>query len=555
MTTHTNRVNPPEEDSRPSITNQVAKSDGRGNIREPGSPVGIQSDVGLRPKHNASLPVHSLPAELFLQVVHYALGRFLEDHPRRYYSYVIGLSGVCSHWYNLIRDSPPLWTQIYSLDSPNIVEVALRRSSSHLLDIIIYGFRDQEHIPEFLNTISPHRNRWRSFHAFTPFSWMSLLTAALDEPALKLEKLSLADQETTSSNHEVDLFGGTTPKLKDLTLDGISTRWDSDIVRGLKSIDLSCIHFPSTKIVLDILAHSPQLQRVIIWRCTTGSILTDSPYSIQLSRLSFLQIDLGGFEAIGNILASLKVSERSSLSIPLYRDEGVDGFLRSRVAGWTSNWNVTRTFQLSGLQLDIDHEHLRMGILTPSHPDPLTFTLEEFRNRGDEGTEFLEAFSFVVDTLGSWYRESATIHLGLGYVPFTDPFFEVSEQPLFVNELSRLPSITSLEISTVGKHGLADILIREGASSVFRNVCALSFSELDPSELSEDLEWISHAVRFIKAATESSLDEGDRKPKLQKVGLRFLCPAHSNEAEDMEVAVGELEGIVGPGIVCVDHGD
>ncbi|KAG8924987.1 hypothetical protein FRC01_010823 [Tulasnella sp. 417] len=552
MSTQANRVDPPGQASPTSITNQVAKSGGRGNIPEPRSPIVIRSNVEPRLKHNSALPIHSLPAELFLQVVHHDLQRFLENNHWRYYSHVIGLSGVCSYWYNVIRDSPPIWAQIHSSDSPNIVEMAFQRSSSHLIDIKIHQVRDQEHLQQFINTILSHTNRWRSLDAFAACSWMSLLTTALNKPALNLEKLSLTDQDTTSSNDAVDLFGGTAPQLKKLTLNGVSARWDSEVVHGLKFIDLSWIHFPSTKTVLDILFHSPQLQRVIVWQCTTGSIFTDSSYSIQLSRLSSLHIDLDSLEAIDSILASLKGSDRISLSIPLLAGENFDGFLRSRLGGWTSNWNVTPTFQLGGLELEIDTSDLRMGILTPGHPEPLTLAFDGFNVRGPE---LLVAFSFVVDRLGSWAKESSTMHLKLGNLPHVYPFYQVSTQRTFVNELCRLPPITSLEISGGHLRSLVDIVIREGGSSIFRDVCALSFSALDYSELSQTLEWLSHTVRFIKAATESSLDEVNRKPKLQKVELRFFLPVDSNKVESVEVAVKELEGIVGPGTVFVIVGD
>ncbi|KAG8924988.1 hypothetical protein FRC01_010824 [Tulasnella sp. 417] len=540
-----NQVDHPDGDSRASIANQAAKSEGHGNIAEPTTPPGTQSDIERRFKHNAALPVNSLPAELFLQVVHYNLHPFIEHNHSGYYSQVIGLSGVCSHWYNIIRDSPPVWTQIHSSDSPNTVEMALRRSSNHLIDVTIHEVRGHEHIHEFLNTIFPHRDRWRSLDVFTPSVWVSLLTPALDEPAINLQKLSLVDQDTVSSNNEIDLFRGTTPQLKDLALNGVSARWDSTIVHGLKFIDLSWIHFASTKTVLDILSHSPQLQRATVWRCTTGSIFRDSSSSIQLSRISFLQIDLGSLEAIDNILASLTASESSSLSIPLFAGENVGGFLRIRVGAWTSKWNVAPTFQLGGLQLDIQAVELRMGILAPSHPEPLTFTIEGFRIRR---TELLVALSFAVDTLVSWSKGSATIHLKLGNSPSVYPFYEVHTQKLFVNELSRLPQITSLEISSIGEDSLADVLIREGAWSVFQNVRTLSFPGLFISQLSKQLEWISHTVRFIKAATESSLEEVDIKPKLQRLELRLLSPKDPSEAGRMEVAVKELEGIVGPGV-------
>ncbi|KAG8925761.1 hypothetical protein FRC01_009737 [Tulasnella sp. 417] len=527
-----------EVGSEEESDDKLAKIDGRGNSPEPRTPIGIQSDVELRVKHNGVLPIHSLPAELFLQVIHYDLHRFIEHDFSGYYPHVVGLSGVCSHWYNLIRDSPPIWTQIHSWDSPDIVGTALQRSSSHLLDIIIYELGGQEHIQQFLNTILSHRNRWRSLGALGSSSWMSLLTTALDEPAPNLQKIYLVDQVTTPSNDEFDLFGGATPQLKELSLNGVSARWDSTVVHGLKSIDLSWIHFPSTNTVLDILSHSPQLQRATIWRCTTGSIFKNASYSIQLSRLSFLQIDLG-------------TSERSSLSIHLWAGENVGGFLRSRVAGWTSNWNVTPTFQLDQLRLEIDTNDLQMGIITPGHPEPLTFAINGF---SVSGPELLVAYSFFVEMLVSWAKESSTMHLKLGNSPRVYLFYQVATQRLFVNEVSRLLLITSLEISGHQNSNLVDIVIREGASSVFRNVSALSFSELDPSVPSGTLEWISRTVRFIKTATDRSLDQVDRKPKLQKVELRFFFPVALNKVESVEVTVNELEGVVGPGTVFVING-
>ncbi|KAG8925760.1 hypothetical protein FRC01_009736 [Tulasnella sp. 417] len=546
------QVDPPEQDSRTSIMNQVAKSDGHCNIPEPRSPVGIQSDVELRLKHNAALPVNSLPAELFLQVVHYDLHPFIEDGNSGYYSHVIGLSGVCSYWYKVIRDSPPIWTQIHSSGSPDTVGAALQRSSGHSLDIVINRVRDQEHIQLFINTILSHRSRWRSLVAYTASPWTSLLTTALDEPALNIEKLSLTDQETKSTNDEFDLFGGITPKLNDLTLNGVSARWDSEVVLGLKFIDLSYIKFPSTNTILDILSHSPQLQRAIVWRCTTASISTNSSYSIQLSQLSSLEIDLGSLEAIGNVLGSVKGSDRSSLSMRLHSGENFRGFFRSQVAGWTSNWNVTPPFQLGGLHLEIDTSDLRMEILSPRHPEPLILAIDGFLIEEDE---FLEAFRFVVDTLVSWVEERSTIHLKLGYSPFEYPFSEDHTQSTFVDGFLRLPPITSLEISSLLQDNLADILVHEGASSVFQNVCALSFSHLEPYRWFDRLGWIVDTVRFIKTATESSLDEVDRKPKLQKVELRFSSPADLIRLESVEVAVKELEGVVGPGTVFVFNED
>ncbi|KIO22535.1 hypothetical protein M407DRAFT_27935 [Tulasnella calospora MUT 4182] len=549
------QVDPADQASRTSVTDRMAESDGRSNVPESGSQVatqfhplerGMLSDVELRFKHNAALPVHTLPAELFLQVIHCVMRPSLEENKTGNYRHLISLSGVCSHWCSVIRDSPPLWTQLHLWDSPNIVKMAIQRSSCHLLDITInkssYLRRAYEDMQEFLNTIILHRNRWRTLGVSLRSSLIPLVTAALEEPALNLEKLSLIDQDTVSSTLQVDFFRGAAPQLKDLTLNGVSIRWDSEVVHGLKFVDLSWIHFPSTKAILDILSRSPQLQQATIWKCTTGSIFTDSSYSIRLSRLSFLRIDLGRLEAIDNILGSIKaLSERSSLTIPSLPGENVDGFLQRLVAGWTSNWNVAAMF--GELRLDIDANELRIGIDDPDYPEPLTLAVDGFRA---EGTEFLSALSSLVDTLASWSKDSATLLLKLGKTPST--YYTVPIKRPFVHEISRLP-ITSLEILGFGDGSLIDILISEGAYSVFQNVCTLSFSGMLASDLSNKLEWFSNTIRFIKTATESSLNELGRRPKLWKVELRVSFS--SEEADIMEANAKELEGIVRPGRIFV----
>lgn len=255
-------------------------------------------------------------------------------------------------------------------------------------------------------------------------------------------------------------------------------------------------------------------------------------------------MDLDRLEAIENFLDSLKVlSQRSSLTIPILTGENVDGFLRRVVAGWTSNWNVTAMSQCDELLLDINSGELRIGILTPEYPKPPTLTVEVFRA---EGTEFLSALSSLVDTLASWSKDSATLLLKLGKTPST--YYTVPIKRPFVHEISRLP-ITSLEILGFGDGSLIDILISEGAYSVFQNVCTLSFSGMSASDLSNKLEWFSNTIRFIQTATESSLDELGRRPKLWKVELRVSFS--SEEADIMEANAKELEGIVRPGGIFV----
>ncbi|KAG8900794.1 hypothetical protein FRC00_011138 [Tulasnella sp. 408] len=431
--------------------------------------------------------------------------------------------------------------------------MALRRSSIHLLDItfiyLTYQERGPEKMQEFLNIINVHRNRWRTLDVSATFDFTPL-AVALQGPAPNLEKVSLTDKNAFFSTHGFGFFGGTAPRLKDLTLNGVATPWDSQIIHDLHFIDLSRLHFPSTKTILDILSYSPQLQKAVIWRCTTGETPADPSDSIRLSQLSFLRIDLGRLEAIENILDSVQVSQRGCLTIPFPTDGDVEGFLRRRVAGWTLNWNVTAMSKLDVLLLDSDADELRIGILAPDIPEPRTLTVKGFKTLGNQ---FLLALSNLVDTLAAWSGENVKLHLKLGNPPST--YYATRIRQLFVNELSRLPPITSLEISSVDDYSLIDIVVYEGAWSVFQNVCTLSFSGMTPSKLNKRLEWVSHAIRFVKAATESSLQERDHMPKLQTVELRVSSTAVPEEVEIIGAVAKELKLIVWPGRVVVVYTD
>ncbi|KAG8916402.1 hypothetical protein FRC01_003175 [Tulasnella sp. 417] len=269
------------------------------------------NELALARKHNAALPIHSLPAEIFLQVIQHHM---LEMHPNSYREgynkHLLSLSGVCSYWYNLIRDSPPLWTTLDLSDSPKVVEIVLQRSSSHLLDLQW----DPVDLPDQLQpeasvsfqlpvaAIQPHGDRLRSIYISVPYRWIECAIAVLREPAPSLDKLYFIDEDTIACTREFDLFGGIAPQLTNLTLNGISIRWDSEVLYDLTSLSLSWIRFSSTDAILQALSHSPRLQRLEIERCSTGSLATPSSPSVQLSQLVSLDVELGGKAATNNFL-------------------------------------------------------------------------------------------------------------------------------------------------------------------------------------------------------------------------------------------------------------
>ncbi|KIO22545.1 hypothetical protein M407DRAFT_27945 [Tulasnella calospora MUT 4182] len=280
-------------------------------------------ELALGRRHNAALPIHSLPAEVFVQVIrlHMLLVLDLETDGEDYYVHLFRLSGVCSHWHHVIRDSPPLWTRLNLSKPPQVVEIALQSSSSHLLDIVYHSQTTPYRLVKValarfqsnVDAVRPHRDRWRSMHMDISASDLGMEDAIeiLKEPAPILEKLSLIDQTTMCCTLESDLFGGNAPRLKNLTLDGVSIPWDSEVLHDLMFLSLSYIMFPSTDVILHALSHSPKLQKLHIVKCRTKSMATPSSPFVQLSQLLWLGVNLRGAteDFLDHIICNVKNSD------------------------------------------------------------------------------------------------------------------------------------------------------------------------------------------------------------------------------------------------------
>ncbi|KAG8900797.1 hypothetical protein FRC00_011141 [Tulasnella sp. 408] len=266
----------------------------RGDIRLRSQDATPLSELAHNRKHNAALPIHTLPAELYLQVIHLDTLCILDSggYGKGYYGRLIRLSGVCSYWSRVIRDAPSLWAMLNSSVPPKIVEMAFQRSSYHPLDIVFHQAvsRKPPNFQSFMDGISSHRDRCRSIDIQVASRRIRHTIAALGGPAANLEELSLCDTEAMLCDRQFNLFGGRAPLLNSLTLNGVSIRWDSEVLCNLTVLDLSYIHFPSTDAILRALSRSPQLQKLRIHTCSTGSMTSSSSPSVQLLKLVQLEV-------------------------------------------------------------------------------------------------------------------------------------------------------------------------------------------------------------------------------------------------------------------------
>ncbi|KAG8945249.1 hypothetical protein FRC04_001089 [Tulasnella sp. 424] len=563
MTTH-DRIDTPGQDPQARASGPTVESGGGDNSQDLRNQIGAQlqpleADKSREPdrrfKQNEALPIHSLPTEIFLQVIHYHMRPYFKDFGSDYYRHLIRLTGVCSRWCYIIRDSPSLWNRIHWSDTSEVVGTALQRSSSHPLDVVLDTsanmLRGQNYMSSLMTTLNPHRHRWRSMDISVPGPWMGEVIAGLREPTGSLEKLSLTDEYNTSSTGENDLFGGTAPRLTELTLNGVSIRWDSEVLYDLTVLDLSWIRFPSTRTILNILLHSPQLRTAVIYRCTTDSMHEPSSSSIQLPHLASLQLDLGALGAIEEVLEHIAAPGRCSLATSLQVNEKIEEFLQRRLLKWMLKWKFLALDPHEGLLLEINGGDLRVELSTANRSEPLALAIES--PGASWIAQFRVALPQLVDTLASWTKDVTTLRLRLGYPPSGCHDFTFKQS--VIEQVSRLPPVTSLEVSGVGIESFLHDLILGDVSSLFRNVCTLSFLNIGAYGLGDELSWMCETVQLVKDAAKNRSDESNYRGQGLKLELHVLDGVTSKHAELVQAAVDVMEGLVGPGnLVVVEDG-
>ncbi|KAG8945251.1 hypothetical protein FRC04_001091 [Tulasnella sp. 424] len=531
-----------------------------------------EPDLRLRP--NETLPIHSLPTELFLHVIHHHMRSYFQDFGFDYYRRLLSLTRVCSRWCKIIRNTPSLWNRIHWSDSAKVVKIALRRSSNYPLDILLHTEhveQERRYMPWLINALGRHRDRWRTLDISVPSPWMKGVIHALKEPAPSLERLSLAkdttysvdeddtysveeddtygsEEDATSSIGELDLFRGSAPRLSELTLNGMSHCWDSEVIHGLTVLDLRCINFLSANTILDILSHSPRLRTLAIYRCITKSRANPSSPSIQLRHLTSLRLDLGRLDATEDLLGHIEASDGCSLATYLRPNENFEEFLQRRLLEWMSKWKHSASVPFEGLLLEIDGNDLRVEYSTTDRSEPLVLAIEASSWENSWVDQLRVALPQLIDALASWTKDVTTLHLRLGYPP--SGCHTLSFKQFIIEQVSRLPPVTSLEVSGVQLGSLLNGLRLEDVSSLFRNVRTLSFLKIGVQELWSSLNWLCEMVEIVRDATKSPMEELNQREQVLKLKLCVLNGVPSNE-DLLYGAVKRLEGLVGSGNVWV----
>ncbi|KIO18699.1 hypothetical protein M407DRAFT_31657, partial [Tulasnella calospora MUT 4182] len=121
----------------------------------------------VRYKLNSFLPLHTLPAELFREILVQALLAESEESSNTW-KHVYKLASVSKYWFDMVAGEPRLWTKITSADPPMATATKLRNSKGAELDVefdlvgrmpSITADAEEEWLTD---AVSGESRRWRS---------------------------------------------------------------------------------------------------------------------------------------------------------------------------------------------------------------------------------------------------------------------------------------------------------------------------------------------------------------------------------------------------------
>ncbi|KAG9005634.1 hypothetical protein FRB93_009560 [Tulasnella sp. JGI-2019a] len=215
-------------------------------------------------RHNTLLPVSRLPNELLTKIFAFAsVAKTTKDPPRRRaiysgrwrrmpwsYDSVCGGVGydpygqtthtlavlpfVCHEWRGIVCNTPSLWTSIHS-DRPHRANLEyLVRSDQAALHVSLNMF--DPYYGELSTRVLQEAHRWKSAELLV--TDVELLKELEQRPAPLLERLEIRYVTLGTTPGTLNLFCGSTSRLRHLTLVSIRVCRESDLLSRLKTLHI-----------------------------------------------------------------------------------------------------------------------------------------------------------------------------------------------------------------------------------------------------------------------------------------------------------------------------
>ncbi|KAI0631465.1 hypothetical protein C8Q77DRAFT_137895 [Trametes polyzona] len=267
---------------------------------------------------NADLPIHSLPAELLIEIFTYLL-----QPDKTSWRPWTRLMGVCRHWCALIRRAPAFWTDVWVTDrSLKWFELTMLRARKALVCINISGKCD---LKAAVPVVVTHADHIRKLYICIP----STSSAHLLEPVLAtlfphLVDLNIDVQRTSSRRQSIDVRyrGSNCPRLSVLSLARLCLPWTVSLIANLHELTLTSCRLANTPLSMEdflgVLEHGQRLSTIHLRKFLSVAITlgTSAPHSrvVVLSNLrSFRCIDLP--DRVAEFIPHIRGHERCTYAL------------------------------------------------------------------------------------------------------------------------------------------------------------------------------------------------------------------------------------------------
>ncbi|KAG8929784.1 hypothetical protein FRC01_003779 [Tulasnella sp. 417] len=342
----------------------------------------------------------------------------------------------------------------------------LQWSSGRLIDVTCeisplgVGQNSDEYLGEFLDSLGTIIGRWRTLDlTCLGDAHERSVRDVLGLPALNLERVVLHDELLELDISDVELFGGDSPKLKDVRIVGMACGWSQEAFKGLENLHLSWVSFDGVEPILRILRDSPQLQKLAICECDIAGNSPGPTQPVSLPNLRILYIALDDDEEQTPPTERLLNLISAPLSCALYTtifgieeeeegEEEEEDSLKARFEKWVFGRQSQKVLEgLDGLEMHLGGSQVPGCYLEFSLSSGCS-SINGGVRAWDTG-EAVHAISCVQNML----QRSLVLEIFTTLTISSSgvPYFEDRN---FVSQFNRLPPITHLEL--VGLSSLSE---------------------------------------------------------------------------------------------------
>lgn len=216
----------------------------------------------LKYNQNASLPIHSLPQELFIDILLMAVQSPSDRAPYR--GILRQTASVAKHWHTTITSCPRFFTIIDQSCSTEAVGTFLRKSGEAPLRIEWQRWKDAN-VDRFIDNVLPSSPRWRSVR-FRCAPTVNLVDKIQQASLVQLEELSLHFTGFHKDTWAMPGLVKYTRWLQKLMLQRVTLDWTTYEAPKLRHLHLKSIRAdaPSVADLLAIISTAPRLRVLIL---------------------------------------------------------------------------------------------------------------------------------------------------------------------------------------------------------------------------------------------------------------------------------------------------